>query len=356
MRRGAPASCPRIVALGGGTGLPVVLRGLRDRLFPAEWRGAPARGRERLTAIVTVADDGGSSGRLRRSYGVLAPGDVRNCLLALSDDDDPLAAVFGFRFDGQDGVAGHSLGNLILTALAQIDGHFPRAVERAGRILSARGRVLPSTCDPVRLVAELDDGRRLEGESRIGAAGGRIRRVGLEPAGARAVAEACEAIALADLVVVGPGSLYTSLVPVLLVRELADAIAASRARTLVVMNLMTQPGETDGHTAADHLAALRRHAPRLRFHDVLVNVAAIPEPLGRSYAEHGAQPVVVDGEALRQLGCRVWERPLLAPAGRVRHDPGLLAQAVLDVAAAEPPARYASMACAEAAAPGLSLP
>jgi uncharacterized cofD-like protein len=326
----------RIVALGGGTGLPVLLRGLKERLFPAEWRGLPARGREHLTAIVTVADDGGSSGRLRRAYGVLPPGDIRNCLLALSDGDATLSAIFGFRFDGQEGVAGHSLGNLILAALAQLDGHFPRAVERAGQILSARGRVLPSTAEAVCLVAEFTDGTRAEGESQIAAARRPIRRVRLEPENARAVAEACEAMALADMVVIGPGSLYTSLIPVLLVRDLAEALAASRARTLIVMNLMTQPGETDGYTAADHVNALRRHVDGVAFDDVLINATPIQHDRASAYAASGAHAVVPDLHELRRMGCRVWCRDLVAPADHVRHDPEKLADAVLEVGASAP--------------------
>ena len=324
----------RVVALGGGTGLPVLLRGLRAVLGLARGRGDLARDRERLTAIVTASDDGGSSGRLRRAYGVIPPGDIRNCLLALSDGDPTLAAIFDFRFDGCEGrdVEGHSLGNLILTALSHLENGFVGAVERANRILRVRGRVLPATLDDVRLVAEFADGSRTEGESRIASARRPIRQVRLEPEGAAALPEAREAIAAADLVVIGPGSLYTSLIPVLLVRELAAAIARSRVRVVLVMNLMTEPGETDGTDARDHLLAIRRHAPQLPIHDVLVSSAPIPRPLAERYAAEGAVPIAVDVDALRGLGCRVTRRGLLAPGAMIRHDPHKLARAVLELA------------------------
>src|SRR5438093_2575944 len=213
---------PRTVAIGGGTGLPVLLRGLRSALFPAAPGARSARGRELLTALVTVADDGGSSGRLRRAYGILAPGDIRNCLVALAENART-AAMFDFRFDGNDGLAGHSLGNLILAALSRLEDRFPAAVERAGEILGVRGRVLPVTGVDVRLVAELADGSHVEGESSIATVRGQIRRVRLLPDEASALPEAEQAIAGAELVVIGPGSLYTSLIPVLLVRGVAEA-------------------------------------------------------------------------------------------------------------------------------------
>ena len=264
----------RIVAIGGGTGLPVVLEGLKHALYSELRSVRPDRDRDRLTAIVTVADDGGSSGRLRQAYGVLPPGDVRNCLLALADSTSTLAALFDYRFDGGDEVGGHSLGNLILTALSGLEQDFSKAIDRGGEILGVRGRVLPSTTEDVRLRAEFDDGSSIEGESRISSVARTIRRVSIEPADAPASTAAIEAVSRADLVVIGPGSLYTSLIPVLLVRGLQDAIERSGARVVLVMNLTTQPGETDGYTAADHLVAIRRHAPGLPIHDVLLNAAA----------------------------------------------------------------------------------
>ena len=324
---------PRVVALGGGTGLPV-LRGLRAALFPSGGRRVLTRARERLTAIVTAADDGGSSGRLRRAYRVIPPGDIRNCLLAMSDGDPTLAAIFNFRFNGHDGreVGGHSLGNLILTALSHMENGFLGAVERANHILGARGRVLPATLEDVRLLAEFTDGSWAEGESQIASARRLIRQVRLEPEEVRALPQAREAIAAADVIVIGPGSLYTSLIPVLLVRELAEAVARSRARVALVMNLMTEPGETDGTDARDHVLALRRHAPRVPIHDVLLNIAPVPGDRAERYAAEGAVPIGPDDEGLRALGCRVVGRDLLAAGPMIRHDPEKLARAVLELA------------------------
>jgi uncharacterized cofD-like protein len=319
---------PHVVAIGGGTGLPVLLRGLRSAMFAAPEHALPHWRRDLLTALVTVADDGGSSGRLRRAYGILAPGDIRNCLVALTEDVQR-AAMFDFRFDGSDGIAGHSLGNLILTALSRLEDRFPAAVERAGEILGIRGRVIPATGANVRLLAELADGRHVEGESHIAAARGRIRRIRLVPDEAPVLPEAQQAIAGADLVVIGPGSLYTSLIPVLLVRGIAGTIARSGARVVLVMNLMTEPGETDGMTAADHVRALRHHAPALPIHDVLVPATPIPPRRLEAYAASGARPVVADRAALRALGCRPVRRPILALGDKIRHDPARLAAAVL---------------------------
>ena len=329
-----PPGGPHIVALGGGTGLPVVLRGLKAALFPPG--GGPGRDphRERLTGIVTVADDGGSSGRLRRAFGVLAPGDVRNCLMALSGGDPMLETLFGFRFNGgaEQGLSGHSLGNLILTALGQIEGNFTQAVERAARILSIRGQVFPATLDDVTLIAEFRDGTRVVGESQIASTRRPIVRVRLWPCGARALPAAREAILRADLVVLGPGSLFTSLIPVLLVEGVAEALAASRARVALVLNLMTEPGETDGFTAACVLAALRRHAPGVTVHHVIHCTAPIPDDRRRRYADGGATPIPVDERALRSFHCETVGRDLLAPGPLARHDPDKLAHALLELA------------------------
>lgn len=326
---------PRIVALGGGTGLPILLRGLRETLFPPDRTWVPTRDRDRLTAVVTVADDGGSSGRLREAYQVLPPGDIRNCLLALSNGGSAMAGIFNFRFDGKGDLGGHSLGNLILTALGKLEHDFSDAVERSGEILAIRGRVFPSTLENVILKAEFDDGSHIEGESKIATVRRPIRRVCLQPETARALPQALEAIEAADLIVIGPGSLYTSLIPNLLVKGLAEAVAESRARVVLVMNLMTEPGETDGYTAVDHLVAIQRHAPRLPIHDVLLNSTPIPEALVERYAAEGAAPVPADTELLRALGCRPVERDLLVAGLQVRHDPHKLAPALLELATKE---------------------
>ena len=321
----------RVVALGGGTGLPTVLRGLRAGLFESSpWD--PERDQTRLTAIATVADDGGSSGKLRATYHLPSPGDIRNCLLALAGGDPALAEVFAFRFASGSEVAGHSLGNLILTALAELERDFSKAVARVGRLLSVRGQVLPSTTDNVTLHAELSDGTVIEGESRIASARSPIRKVRLHPVDTLALPEAVDALERAHLIVLGPGSLYSSLVAALLPRGIADAITRSRARVVHVMNLMTEPGETDGHTAVDHLMAVRRHAPTMPIHDILVSTAPLaPEQIAR-YGAQGAVPVPPDVALLKALGHAVHECDLLAAGDEVRHDPGKLARALLTLA------------------------
>ncbi|HHS97532.1 MAG TPA: YvcK family protein [Chloroflexi bacterium] len=256
---------PRVVAIGGGHGLSTLLRGLKTRT-------------SNITAIVTVADDGGSSGRLRRALGVLPPGDIRNCLAALADDEALLAQLFQYRFPAtsvEAGLNGHSFGNLFITAMAEVTGSFERAVLESSRVLAIQGRVLPSTLHSVTLMGDLRNEpvgvSRVEGESRIASAGGVIERVYLEPDDVPAYPEAVRAILEADLIVLGPGSLYTSLLPNLLVREIARAVAASRAVRVYVCNVATQPGETDGYTVEDHVAALERHVEPGLFPLVLAN-------------------------------------------------------------------------------------
>ena len=317
----------RITALGGGTGLAVLLRGLRSLNFPqADVDAATDR---RLTAVVTVADDGGSSGELRRQFRILAPGDIRNCLLALSEADPTLQALFDFRFDGK--IGGHSLGNLILTALTLLEKDFSRGVERAARLLAVRGRVLPATATDVQLLAEYTDGGWCRGESHIAVPRRRIQRVALLPAGARALPQALEAVAASDLVTIGPGSLYTSLIPVLLAEGMTQAIAASGARVVLVMNLMSETGETDGYTAMDVLEALRDHAPGLLIHDVLINSTPLTADQIRRYADEGAEPILADPDAIAHLGPRPIECDLLGEGPQARHDPRKLADALLNL-------------------------
>jgi uncharacterized cofD-like protein len=319
----------RVVALGGGTGLPALLGGLKSFLFPPDRKWVLSQDLDRLTAIVTVADDGGSSGRLRRAYPTLSPGDIRNCLLALADGDPTLMAVFNYRFNGRGDVAGHSLGNLILTALNELEGNFFKAVERGSRILEIRGKVLPCTLDTVTLTAEFSDGSYVEGESQIASIRRPIRHVRIQPENALVLPEARAAILTADLIVIGPGSLYTSLIPVLLVKGIAGAIADSKARVVLVSNLMTEAGETDGYTAADHLQTIRFHAPQVQIHNVLLNSTPVPDRLLKRYASKGAFPVLQDVELLRNLGCRPVVRDLLMTGPNVHHDSAKLAQAIL---------------------------
>lgn len=254
---------PRIVAIGGGHGLSTLLRGLKTYT-------------RKLTAIVTVADDGGSSGRLRESYGILPPGDIRNCLAALSNDEQMLTQLFKYRFSGAGGLDGHSFGNLFITALADITGSFESAIAESGKVLSVSGRVLPSTLHDVRLVADLElphslNQVRVQGESRIPLMAGRVRRVWLEPNDAPAFPPTIKAILNADLIVVGPGSLYTSLLPNLLVRDLLGAIRASRALKVYICNIATQSGETDVYTCYDHVQALEDHVGENLFDVILCN-------------------------------------------------------------------------------------
>lgn len=254
---------PRVVAIGGGTGLSALLRGLK-------------RETNRLTAVVTVADDGGSSGKLRRSMGVLPPGDIRNCLAAMADDEQLLTQIFQYRFGQGAGLEGHNLGNLFLTAMADISGSFEGAVAEAGRVLAIRGKVLPSTLHDVRLVADVAvQGERREvrvkGESEITAIGGKIQRLWLEPDNPLAYPPAIQAILGADLVVLGPGSLFTSLLPNLLVPDLAEALRSSRALKIYVCNVATQPGETDGFTCLDHVRTLEKHVGAGLFDLIICN-------------------------------------------------------------------------------------
>ncbi len=253
---------PKIVALGGGTGLSILLRGLKHHT-------------SNITAIVTVADDGGSSGRLRRSLGVLPPGDFRNCIAALADDEALTTQLFQYRFGGDKDLGGHSFGNLFITAMSEVAGSFERALLESSRVLAIRGQVLPSTLSDVTLVGELVDEAqqvsRVAGESQITLAPGAIRRVALEPDDVPAYPGAIRAILDADLIVLGPGSLYTSLLPNLLVRDLAEAIRASRAQKVYVCNTATQPGETEGYTVLDHVAAIERHTFPGAFPLVLAN-------------------------------------------------------------------------------------
>lgn len=268
---------PRVVAIGGGTGLSTLLRGLKH-LTPF------------ITAVVTVSDDGGSSGRLRDELGVLPPGDIRGCLVALADDESLLGALFSHRF-GSGVLAGHSFGNLFLAALAEVTGDFDRAVKESSKVLAITGTVLPSTTADVRLHAVLSDGRHLVGESCIGRSPVSVRRVWLEPGGSRALPLALERIAEADLVVLGPGSLFTSVVPNLQVGGVREALASTPATVVYVGNVMTQPGETAGFTGPDHVRALVDHLGAGVLDVVLANSTPIPADLLERYGCEGAEPV-----------------------------------------------------------------
>jgi uncharacterized cofD-like protein len=283
---------PKIVAIGGGTGLSNLLRGLKD--YSAK-----------ITAIVTVADDGGSSGRLRREIGVLPPGDIRNCLAALADEEKLLTELFQYRFQAGDGLMGHSFGNLFLTAMSDIAGDLEQAIAASSKVLAVRGEVLPATLSDVSLWAELADGRRIEGESSITKANGQILKIGCTPANPPALPRAAQALREADFMIIGPGSLYTSVIPNLLVPEIADAIANTEVPRIYVCNIMTQPGETDGYSVADHIRAIDRACGRPLFDAVVVQGKVPSAKALIRYSQENSYPVVLDREAVTQLGRRI---------------------------------------------------
>lgn len=285
-----------------------------------------------LTGVVTVTDDGGSSGRLRREFGVLPPGDIRNCLVALADDEDLLARLFQYRFPNGDGLLGHSFGNLFLTALTGITGDFHQAILTAESILSVRGKICPATVQDVRLRGRGASGQVYEGESAIGTSGEAIERLDLDPPAPPAFPPAVTALEKADLILLGPGSLYTSILPNLLIPGIRQAVAKSPARTVLLLNLMTQPGETDGMTGLDHLKAIERFAGRGLVDAVLVSSSEIPGHLLEHYAETGSEPVLIDRAEVEALGIRVFDADLLAPGDEfIRHDPPKLARAVMEL-------------------------
>lgn len=311
----------RVVAIGGGTGLATLLRGLKSHTSA-------------LTAVVTMADDGGSSGRLRDELGVLPPGDVRSCLVALAEDESLMRRVFEYRFDAG-GLAGHSLGNLLLTALGELTGSFDGGVREAAHVLAVRGEVLPSTTVDVRLRARLRDGSELAGESVIGRAHGPIESVWLEPEGPDALPQAVDRIREADVVVLGPGSLYTSVIPNLLVRGVPEGLASAEGQVVYVANVMTQPGETAGYDARAHLDGVLDHLPEGAIDAMLVNERPIPDALLRRYRLEGAEPVTWGaGSSYRDV--RIVGADLADVEGlrhtHVRHDPDDLAETILSLA------------------------
>jgi uncharacterized cofD-like protein len=309
----------RAVAFGGGTGLPVLLRGLRDRV-------------EDLTAVVTVADDGGSSGRLRQELGVAPPGDVRNCLVALAERRK-LAEVFNYRFEGGGDLWGHSVGNIIIAALADMAGGFCEGVEQAARFLRIKGRVYPAATESLTLVVRHTDGTITRGESVVREVGKAVSRIEIEPARATAPPGAIFAIEEADVVILSPGSLFTSTIPALLGAGVREALANFPGPVVYAANAMTQPGETVGFTVSDHLRALERHVGPV-VTDVLVHSGELPEQLVARYEAEGAAPVEVDREEIGKLNVRLREADLLserAEAG-VRHDPDRLAKEVCEAA------------------------
>lgn len=319
----------RIVALGGGTGLSVLLRGLKEYVAKRKEESA-RRPIADLAAIVTVTDDGGSSGRLRREYKVLPPGDIRNCMVALSKDEHLLGDLFQYRFPAGRGLAGHSFGNLFLTALTNVTGDFPKAVRVSGEVLAIRGRIFPSTAQNVTLEAELEDGAIICGETNISRSKKRIRQVRLVPRRVRPLPEVLKALREADLILVGPGSLYTSIIPNLLVEGVVGVMARSAASCIYIANLMTQPGETQGYSVADHVRAIYEHTQPGLFDFVVINRKPISPRLLRRYRAQGAEPVRPALDELSQLGLRCITGELLQQDGVVRHDHGRLVRLLLE--------------------------
>lgn len=300
---------PKVVAIGGGTGLSTLLRGLKEHTT-------------NLTAIVTVADDGGSSGRLRRGIGMLPPGDFRNCIVALSDVEPLMTRLFQYRFGEGSDLDGHSFGNLFIAALWQITGNFEEALREVSRVLAVRGQIIPSTLQDVTLWGELGDGRHVAGESQIGHSGQPIRRVYLKPDGVSAYPDAQRAILDAELIVVGPGSLYTSVLPNLLVDGISEALRLSHAPRVYVCNVATEDGETDNFKVADHVRVLDRHVGPGLFDYVLVNN-------NLKAAKGTAHPVRPDGESLEALGCRAVEADVVDATNPLRHDSQKLARSLI---------------------------
>lgn len=319
--------------MGGGNGLSALLRGLKRY-------ATVGPGAVEITAVVTVTDDGGSSGRLRREFDVLPPGDIRNCMAALSEDEALLVRLFQYRFKNGSGLKGHSFGNLFLTVMTNLTGDFAQAVKLSSEVLAVAGRIYPSTASNVGLEATLADGTKVSGESRISRSTIPIRKIELRPRRAKPLPETLEAIAQADLITLGPGSLFTSIIPNLLVSGIPEAIAASPAYKAYFMNLMTQPGETTQFRASDHLAALLKHGGRSRGRLVdacVVNTRAFSGSVLKRYQEQAAQPVQNDFAALERMGVRVVEADLLrmsgrAPSGKIRHDSSSAAAIAIELA------------------------
>jgi uncharacterized cofD-like protein len=310
----------KIVVMGGGTGLSCLLRGLKPIT-------------SNLVAVVTVCDDGGSSGRLSKDLGVLPPGDIRNCLVALADDESLLGELFSYRFQDGQGLSGHSFGNLFLAALTDVVGDFEEAIQLSSQVLASRGKVLPTTLDTVTLCARMSDGRIIRGESSIPKAGGDITQIFLDPPTSTPTQEVLASLRSADAVVLGPGSLFTSVIPNLLVEGVEEALRQLRVPRIYICNVMTQPGETDGFGAADHLEALERHIGAGLVDTIVVNVATPSEEMLQRYEAKGAEPVEPQLERLEKMGVTVVGANLLSDQDLVRHDSERLGTAVVDLLA-----------------------
>ncbi len=328
----------RVVAIGGGTGLSTLLKGLkRFVLWPSEFPTQSELPMIRdLSAVVTVSDDGGSSGRLRKELNMLPPGDIRNCIVALSEDEALLSKLFRHRFEKGSGLEGHSFGNLFLAALTSLTSDFSEAVRLSSEILLTRGHIYPATTSNIELEALMEDGTRVRGETNITASKGRICELFLVPPDVGPMPQTLEAIANADLITIGPGSLFTSLIPNLLVRGIAKAIVQSPATKVYICNLMTQANESLGLTAADHIRALNKHAQKQIFDFALINRTCASPALQAKYASEGACQIENDFEAIEALGVIPVLGDYLEEAGVARHNTSRLAKDLMQLMAQRP--------------------
>jgi uncharacterized cofD-like protein len=317
---------PKIVVIGGGTGLATLLHGLKEYT-------------SNLTAVVTVADDGGSSGRLRKEFGVLPPGDIRNCLVALADAEPLVGKLFQYRFEEGTELAGHNFGNLFITALSRVTGDFDAAIKESSKVLAIRGRVLPSTLDKVVLVAKYTDGSETAGESMIPKSDRLIQKIHLRPANCRPTDEAIDAIRKADVIVLGPGSLYTSIMPNIVVGRIGQEIINSKGVKIYVCNIMTQKGETEDYKASDHLKAIIDHAGPGIVDYCIINTAKIKPEMLQKYESEEAYPVIPDSENIKKMKCKVIEAHIVKAEGYVRHDSDKVSKIIVDLAASLKKAR-----------------
>ncbi len=313
LRRG-----PRVVGIGGGYGLSSLLKGIKEYT-------------SNLTAIVTMADSGGSSGRLRRDFAMPPPGDIRNCLVALADTEPLMEDLFQFRFKGPSELKGHSFGNLFIAAMSAVTKNFATAVRASSKILAIRGRVLPSTLNDVSLQAKMKDGRVVKGEAEIPEAEGEIEEISLAPSNVPSNPETLKAIKEAEIIIIGPGSLYTSVMPNLLIKGMIEAIKNSRAINIYVCNIMTQAGETDNYSALDHIEAIYKHTKSKFLDYVLVNTSHAPLELAKKYEKEKAFPVKVDEEKLKKLGVKVVKANFMSTKDYLRHEPDKLARTIVKI-------------------------
>ncbi|WP_301553454.1 gluconeogenesis factor YvcK family protein [Desulfuribacillus stibiiarsenatis] len=313
----------KVVVIGGGTGLSMLLRGLKEYKLD-------------LSAIVTVADDGGSSGRLRDEMDMIPPGDIRNVLIALADTEPLLEKLLQHRFNRGKNLSGHSIGNLLLAALQEITGDFKSGIREMSRVLAVRGQVIPVAEELIQLVAKMKDGRIIRGESSIPKANGTIQRVFLEPKDVAPTPEALQALQKADVIIVGPGSLYTSVLPVLMVQGITEAIRNSTASKVYICNVMTQPGETDRYTAYDHVKAIYEHVGYQLFDTIICHSGKVDEEVSKQYDEQGAAPVAVHKEKLERLGLKVIAKDLVKHQTYLRHDAKKVSQLILQVISRKP--------------------